>query len=55
MGDINIDIGISHSYHGKLEQFCIFLSLKSLIKKKTSMTKTHKSKINLILKNKTLA
>ena len=55
MGDFNIDIGISNSDHDKLKQFCSLFKLKSLIKKETCITKTHKSTIDLILTNKPLS
>ena len=54
MGDFNIDIGISNNDHDKLEQFCSFFNKKSLTKKETCITNTHKSTIDLILTNKPL-
>ena len=40
MGAFNLDIGISNSDSGKLEQFLSLFNVQSLIKKKTCITKT---------------
>ena len=55
LGDLNTDIGISNSDYGKLEQFCSLFNLQSLTKEESCITKTHKSTIDLILRNKSLS
>ena len=39
MKDFNIDIGISNRDHDKLEQFCCWFNLQSLIKKELALQK----------------
>ena len=51
MGDFNIDANLPIHEHGKLEEFCNLFDLSNLIKSNTCFTKTHSSKIDLILTN----
>ena len=51
MGDFNIDLNLPIHEHGKLEEFCNLFDLSNLIKSNTCFTKTHSSKIDLILTN----
>ena len=52
MGDFNIDIDTSGSEQDKLADFCNLFNLQNLVKSKTCISKTHQSKIDLILTNK---
>ena len=51
MGDFNIDVNLPSHEHDKLEEFCNLFDLSNLIKSNTCFTKTHSSKIDLILTN----
>ena len=51
MGDFNIDVNLLSYKHDKLEEFCNLFDLSNLIKSNTCFTKTHSSKIDLILTN----
>ena len=51
MGDFNIDVNLPSHEHEKLEKFCNLFNLSNLIKSDTCFTKTHSSKIDLILTN----
>ena len=51
MGDFNIDVNLPSHGHGKLEEFCNLFDVSNLIKSNTCFTKTHSSKIDLILTN----
>ena len=51
MGDFNIDINLPSHKHGKLEDFFNLFNLSNLIKPDTCFTKTHISKIELVLTN----
>ena len=52
VGWFDIDIGLPHSEHGKLEEFYILFNLRSLIKKQTCFINNYKSVIDLTLTNK---
>ena len=49
MDDLNIDINLPSHEHDKLEEFCNLFDFPNLIKLYTCFTKTHSSKIDLIL------
>ena len=51
MGDFNIDVNLPSHEHEKLGEFCNLFNLSNLIKLDTYFTKTHSSKMELILTN----
>ena len=52
MGDFNTDVTNRRFEFDKLDEFCDLFNLMNLITSPTCFTKTHKSTIDLILKNK---
>ena len=51
MDDFNIDVNLASHGHDKLEEFWYLFDLSNLIKSSTCFTKSHSSKIDLILTN----
>ena len=51
MGNFNIDGNLPSHEPDKLDEFCNLFDLSNLIKSNTCFTKTHISKIDLILTN----
>ena len=51
MGDFKIDVNLPSHEHDKLQEFCYLFDLSNLIKSNTCFTKSHSSKIDLILRN----